>query len=54
LGTSGGTLSVALYVYVSEHGRFDVGFSIAAILMIIVLTINITTRIIKKNLLSNR
>lgn len=54
LGTSGGTLSVALYVYVSEHGRFDVGFSIAAILMIIVLIINISTRFIKKNLVYDR
>ncbi len=37
---SGGTLSVALYMYVSERGEFDVGFAIAAILMILVLIIN--------------
>lgn len=39
-GRSGGTLSVALYMYVSERGEFDVGFAIAAILMILVLIIN--------------
>ena len=33
-GSSGGTLSVALYMYVSERGEFDVGFAIAAILLI--------------------
>ena len=37
---SGGTLSVALYMYVSERGEFDVGFAIAAILMVLVLLIN--------------
>ena len=37
---SGGTLSVALYMYVSERGAFDVGFAIAAILMVLVLLIN--------------
>ena len=37
---SGGTLSVALYMYVSERGEFDVGFAIAAILMLLVLCIN--------------
>ena len=37
---SGGSLSVALYMYVSERGEFDVGFAIAAILMVLVLLIN--------------
>lgn len=50
LGTSGGTLSVALYVYVSEQGKFDVGFAIAAILMIIVLVINFAAKLVKKKL----
>ena len=50
LGTSGGTLSVMLYVYVSEQGNFDVGFAIAAILMIIVLIINFLANAAKKKL----
>lgn len=48
LKTSGGTLSVMLYVYVNEHGEFDIGFAIAAILMLIVLIINIAARLVKK------
>jgi len=47
---SGGTLSVALYMYVSERGKFDVGFAIAAILMIIVLIINGSTKLVQKKL----
>ena len=31
LNSSGGTLSVALYMYVSERGELEVGFAIAAI-----------------------
>lgn len=50
LRTSGGTLSVMLYVYVSEQGKFDIGFAIAAILMILVLVINFATRLAKKKL----
>lgn len=44
LGTSGGTLSVMLYVYVMENGEFEVGFAIAAILMILVLLINLAAK----------
>lgn len=50
LQTSGGTLSVALYVYVSEQGEFDVGFAIAAILIIIVLIINFAAKFAKNAL----
>lgn len=50
LGTSGGSLSVALYVYVSEYGKFDIGFAIAAILIIIVLVINFGTKFAKRKL----
>lgn len=50
LHTSGGTLSVMLYFYVSECGKYDVGFAIAAILMIIVLIINIAAKLVKKRL----
>ena len=49
---SGGTLSVALYMYVSEKGDFETGFAIAAVLMVLVLLMNglakLTTRIGKK------
>ncbi len=48
--SSGGTLSVALYMYVSERGEFEVGFAIAAILMIIVLIINGSTKLVQKQL----
>lgn len=47
---SGGTLSVALYVYVFERGEFDVGFAIAAILMILVLIINFGAKAVNKKL----
>ena len=50
LGTSGGTLSVMLYVYVSEEGKFDVGFAIASILMLLVLILNISARATKNKL----
>lgn len=47
-GKAGGTLSVALYLYVSERGNFDAGFAIAAVLMTIVLVINFMTKIAQK------
>lgn len=47
---SGGTLSVALYMYVSERGEFDIGFAIAAILMLLVLLINGATKLVQKKL----
>ncbi len=50
LQTSGGSLSVALYVYVQEQGEFDVGFAIAAILMILVLIINSSAKLAKRKL----
>lgn len=50
LATSGGTLSVMLYVYVMENGEFEVGFAIAAILMILVLLINMGAKYAKKRL----
>ena len=40
LKSSGCTLTVALYVYATEQGEFDVAFAIAAILMIMTLIIN--------------
>ena len=50
LQSSGGTLSVALYVYVYERGEFEVGYAIAAILMILVLAINIGIKLINAKL----
>jgi len=46
LFSSGSTLTVALYVYATEDGNFEVAFAIAAILMILTLLINLSaTRI---------
>lgn len=50
LGTSGGTLSVMLYVYVMENGEFEVGFAIATILMVLVLVINLAAKVTKRKL----
>ena len=47
---SGGSLSVALYRYVSERGEFDVGFAIAAILMVLVLCVNGAAKLAKNRL----
>lgn len=41
LSGAGATLTVALYVYAKEQGEFDAAFAIAAILMLLTLTINL-------------
>jgi phosphate transport system permease protein len=41
LGSSGASLTVALYVYAKEQGEFGVAFAIAAILMVLTLIINL-------------
>ncbi len=41
LASSGATLTVALYVYAKEQGEFEIAFAIAAILMILTLTVNL-------------
>ena len=51
--SSGGTLSVALYMYVSERGEFEVGFAIAAILLILVMLINGLAKLAKRLLKNN-
>ena len=51
--SSGGTLSVALYMYVSERGEFEVGFAIAAILLILVMLINGMAKLAKRLLKNN-
>ena len=48
LGSSGATLTVALYVYATEDGNFEVAFAIAAILMILTLLINLSATLIGK------
>ena len=46
LFSSGSTLTVALYVYATEDGNFEVAFAIAAILMILTLLINLSATLI--------
>ena len=48
LSSSGATLTVALYVYATEDGNFEVAFAIAAILMILTLLINLNATLIGK------
>ena len=50
MSRSGGTLAVALYVYVFERGEFEVGFAIAAILMFLVLIINFAAKLMRNRL----
>ena len=49
LSSSGATLTVALYVYATEEGNFEVAFAIAAILMILTLLINLSAALIGKH-----
>lgn len=46
LGSSGSSLSVALYVYAKEQGEFDVAFAIAFVLIVLCLLINTATYLI--------
>ena len=48
LSSPGATLTVALYVYATEDGNFEVAFAIAAILMILTLLINLSATLIGK------
>lgn len=48
LTSPGATLTVALYVYAKEEGEFGVAFAIAAILMILTLTINLAATAVGK------
>ena len=48
LSSSGATLTVALYVYATEDGNFEVAFAIAAILIILTLLINLSATLIGK------
>ena len=51
--TGGGSLSVALYMYANERAEFDVAYAIAVVLLILVFTINIGTKV-TKNILKQR
>ena len=48
LTSPGATLTVALYVYAKEEGKFGVAFAIAAILMILTLLINLSATLVGK------
>lgn len=48
LQSSSATLTVALYVYASEEGKYDVAFSFAVILMAVTLLINLSAEIMAK------
>ena len=50
LTTSGGSLTVALYMYAMERGEIDVAFAIAAILMILTLIINLAAKLVGSKL----
>ena len=54
LGSSGATLTVALYVYAKEQGEFGVAFGIAAILLILTFVINIAADLIGRYLKKRR
>lgn len=45
---TGGTLSVALYMYASERAEFDVAFAIAAILLLLVLALNMAAGLARR------
>lgn len=54
LTSSSATLSVALYVYAGEEGRFDIAFAIAAVLIVIVLLLNLAAALTAKLLKGKR
>ena len=49
LGSSGATLTVAMYVYAKERGEFGVAFGIAAILMVLAFLINLSATAVAKH-----
>ena len=54
LASPGATLTVALYVYAKEEGEFGIAFSIAAILMILMLLINLSASLVGKHFAKRR
>lgn len=53
LHSSSATLTVALYVYANDRGRTDVAFSIASVLMLLTLVINLTAALAGRKLKKN-
>ena len=53
LHSSSATLTVALYVYANDRGRTDVAFSIANVLMLLTLVINLTAALTGRKLKKN-
>ena len=53
-GSAGSTLTVALYMYAKERGEFDIAFSIAVILLLLTLTVNLTAKIAGRTLNKER
>ena len=49
LTSAGATLTVALYVYAKEQGEFGVAFGIAAILMVLSLTVNLSASAVTRH-----
>lgn len=52
-GHAGSTLTVALYMYAKERGEFETAFAIAAILLLLTLTINLAAKLAAKLLKRN-
>ena len=50
---SSATLTVALYVYANDRGRTDIAFSIASVLMLLTLVINLTAALTGRKLKKN-
>jgi len=47
--SSGATLTVALYVYAKEQGEFQVAFSIAVILLVLAVLVNLSAELVRKH-----
>ncbi len=48
--SSGATLTVALYVYVKERAQYDLAFSVAVVLLVITLAINLSAKLVGRKL----
>lgn len=52
--SSGATLTVALYVYAKEQGEFQVAFSIAVILLVLAVLVNLSAELVRKHFKGER
>ena len=48
--SSGATLTVALYVYAKERAEYDLAFSVAAVLLVVTLAINLAAKMVGRKL----